>query len=92
MIKNNNDDTTLGLTRGEFGLFTALGRRAAMPPGELRRMLGLTEDEWMQWLRFLHRGPTPAHPSVPEMLLRLAEATFLLAQTTENQDIAIAES
>ena len=66
--------------RGQMRLFHELGAIGHLTPDDQRRLLALSESEWVAWVRFLRDGPLPPLPRPPEMLLRIAVAAHRVAE------------
>ncbi|MGE0223524.1 MAG: hypothetical protein AB7F35_13135 [Acetobacteraceae bacterium] len=60
-------------------MFSEIGESVQLDTNEMRRALALSETEWERWTAFLHDGPLPSEPRLPEMLHRLGTASFALA-------------
>jgi hypothetical protein len=71
------------ITRGQFRLFNEIGEAIRLTSDDRRRVLALTETEWMAWLAFSDNGPMPQRPSLSDMLQRLGYATFRLSLAAE---------
>ncbi len=73
---------TDNLAREQLEIFHALGDEISLGRDDRRRALDLDDDIWTSWQDFLAHGPLPAEPPLPEMLRRLATATFRLSIIT----------
>lgn len=83
MLRNLAWQTTDTLVRAQIALFNASGDQARLTASDRRHVLDLDARAWAAWIDFLHDGPLPAQPPLPEMLRRLGEASHGLAVITE---------
>ncbi len=82
MARQSNVEATI---RAQVALFQTLCEALNLDLEDCGRMLGLRGEDWRAWVRFLMNGPQPPRPSVAEILLRFAEASFHLAETLERR-------
>ena len=75
------------LLRDQFQTMDNVGAQLSLDAERRRRILLIDQQEWPQWLRFLHNGPLPAQPTVPVMLRRVAAATFRLSTLAERHAV-----
>lgn len=81
MLQNLAWQATDTLTRAQFSVFAASCEESGMRDTDRRLALGLDTQDWAAWQDFLADGPLPADPKLPDMLQRLAVATFRVAVT-----------
>ena len=74
---------TDNMTRSQFRIFSEIGEQMHLSDDDQRRMLLLSEREWVDWSDFRHDGPLPAQPQLPVMLRRLGSASHRLAVIAE---------
>lgn len=79
MLRNLAWQATDDLTRAQLALFHALGDEISLTDDDRRRALNLDPRTWAAWREFMHEGPLPHEPALPEMLRRLGETTFNLS-------------
>lgn len=74
----------LALARRQFAAFHEIGQQVAINEDRQRRLLAMSPTEWSTWKRYVAQGGTPPSvATVPEMLLRLANASYRLAVRAE---------
>ncbi len=71
------------LTRAQLEIFHAQCDQISLNHNDRRRVLELDDGIWTAWQDFLASGPLPAEPPLPEMLRRLATATFRLSVVSD---------
>ncbi len=79
MLQSMTWYATDNLARGQFQMFTQLGREMRLSKDDQRRVLLLSEQEWSDWSEFIEDGPLPSQPQLPVMLRRLGSASHRLA-------------
>ncbi len=68
------------LARRQYDAFNEVGRIAQLRDEDRRRLLLMSPQEWSAWEAFLAGdGAPPPQPPMPEVLLRLANASYRLA-------------
>jgi hypothetical protein len=73
-------DARLMLARSQFHAFNEIGLGIALPRERRRRLLAMSAQEWSAWETFATNGGTPpSMTSLPDVLLRLANASYRLA-------------
>lgn len=88
MLQSITWQATDNLARAQFAVFHEAGNTARLTEAERRAALRLSEQDWAAWSDFLHDGPLPAHPVLPEMLWRLGTASYRLAVDAERLGVA----
>jgi hypothetical protein len=88
MLQSITWQATDTLVRGQFAIFHDAGNAARLTEDERRQALCLEEPEWDAWSEFLFDGPLPAHPPVPDMLLRIGAASHGLVVGAERLGVA----
>jgi hypothetical protein len=81
MLQNLAWQATDTLTRAQFSAFEASCEESGMRDADRRLALGLDEQDWAAWRDFLVDGPLPSDPKLPDMLQRLAVATYRVSVT-----------
>jgi hypothetical protein len=76
---------TDAIVRSQFRVFDRIGSEVTLTDEDRRRMLRLSAQEWLGWLRLRDGGPVPANPVLPVMLRRLGVATHRLAVAAEGR-------
>jgi hypothetical protein len=85
MLRNLSWEKTDALARSQFRIYQELGDAAQIAEQDRREALLLDQQQWGHWAEFLNEGPLPATPPLPEMLVRLGQASYLLALRAEGQ-------
>jgi hypothetical protein len=85
MLQSMTWCATDNLARSQFQVFSQIGEQMQLSEEARRSALLLSEQEWSDWADFLQDGPLPAQPQLPEMLLRLGNASYRLAVMAEQQ-------
>ena len=85
MLRNLSWERTDVLARSQFRVYQELGDAARIAEADRREALMLDQQEWSDWAEFLNEGPLPATPSLPDMLVRLGQASYRLAVLTEGR-------
>jgi hypothetical protein len=67
------------IARDQFQVFSQLGEQMQLSKDDQRRVLQLSDEQWLSWEDFRHDGPLPAEPQLPVMLRRLGSAAHRLA-------------
>ncbi|HUB47218.1 MAG TPA: hypothetical protein VMB73_19720 [Acetobacteraceae bacterium] len=88
MLRNLSWESTDTLARSQFRIYQELGDAAQIAEEDRREALKLDQQEWSHWAEFLNEGPLPATPSLPEMLVRLGQASYRLAVLADGQGAA----
>lgn len=84
MIHTHTADAPLMLARRQFHAFNEIGHGIAMTEERRRRLLSMSVQEWSAWEAFARDGGAPPPlATLPEVLLRLANASYRLAVRTE---------
>lgn len=83
MLRNLAWQATDDLTRTQFALFQAVSDDVHLTYSDRRQALGLTEHDWALWNEFLNDGPLPSEPALPEMILRLGQASYTASVMAE---------
>jgi hypothetical protein len=76
------------IAREQFRMFDDIAQRTALAEENKRRLLRLSEQEWLAWSRVPRGGELPRHPEVAVILLRLGAAAHRLMVMAEDQDAA----
>jgi hypothetical protein len=77
-------DEPLMLARRQFDAFNEIGHGIAMSEERRRRLLSMSAQEWSAWEAFAQDGGAPPPlETLPEVLLRLANASYRLAVRTD---------
>jgi len=77
-------DAPLMLARRQFHAFNEIGHGIAMTEDRRRRLLSMSAQEWSMWEAFATaEGAPPPLDTVPEVLLRLANASYRLSVRAE---------
>jgi hypothetical protein len=85
MLQSMTWCATDNLAKSQFQVFSQIGEQMQLSQDDRRRVLLLSEREWSDWSDFLQEGPLPAQPQLPEMLMRLGNASHRLALVAERQ-------
>ncbi len=84
MTHTHTTDEPLMLARRQFHAFNEIGHGIAISEERRRRLLSMSVQEWSAWEAFAQDGGTPPPlATLPEVLLRLANASYRLAVRTE---------
>jgi hypothetical protein len=84
MINMYTADEPLMLARRQFHAFNEIGHGIAMTEERRRRLLAMSAQEWSAWEAFARDGGAPPPlETLPDVLLRLANASYRLAVRTE---------
>jgi len=83
MLRNLSWESTDTLARSQFRIYQELGDAARIAEEDRREALLLDQREWSHWADFLNEGPLPASPPLPDMLVRLGQASYRLAVLAE---------
>jgi len=75
--------SAVSVARQQFQLFHDVTESLRLSAQECRRALSLSEAEWFGWSNFLRTGAMPAEPKLPDMLRRLASATYDLSASAD---------
>ncbi|HET6234407.1 MAG TPA: hypothetical protein VFE41_05475 [Acetobacteraceae bacterium] len=79
-------DAPLMLARRQFDAFNEIGHGIAMTEERRRRLLSMSAQEWSAWEAFAQDGGTPPPlETLPEVLLRLANASYRLSVRTDRE-------
>jgi len=73
------------IAREQFRMFDSIAERAALADEDRRRLLLLSEQQWLAWSRVPQGGELPRHPEVAVVLLRLGAAAHRLVVTSEER-------
>lgn len=76
------------IAREQFRMFVGIGNRIALTDEQRRRLLLLSNEEWLVWSRVPHGGELPRHPEVAVILRRLGAAAYRLAMVAERRGAA----
>jgi hypothetical protein len=76
------------IAREQFRMFDDIAERTAVVDENKRRLLRLSEQEWLAWSRVPQGGELPRHPEVAVILLRLGAVAHRLVVMAEDQDAA----
>jgi hypothetical protein len=85
MLRNLSWDSTDTLARSQFRIYQELGDAAQIAAEDRREALKLDQQEWSHWAEFLNEDPLPATPALPDMLVRLGQASYRLAVLADSQ-------
>lgn len=84
MTNMHTADEPLMLARRQFDAFNQIGHGIAMTEERRRRLLSMSAQEWSAWEAFAQDGRTPPPlETLPDVLLRLANASYRLAVRTD---------
>jgi hypothetical protein len=84
-MKVANQGTAASLLRDQFRQLRIVGAQVNLDEERQRRLLFVSEQDWLDWSVFLRDGPLPARPDAPVMLRRLGAATYRLATLADRQ-------
>ena len=59
------------VARRELRLFLRMSEQAGLATDEQAQSLGLSGEDWQQWLGVLADAPLPQHPALPMLLRRV---------------------
>jgi hypothetical protein len=76
------------IAREQFRMFDGIAERTALTDEDRRRLLLLSEQQWLAWSRVPQGGELPRHPEVAVILLRLGAAAHRLVVMAEDRDPA----
>ena len=79
MTDIDSPDAPLMLARRQFNAFEQIGHEVAITEERQRKLLSMSQQEWSVWKAYAQGGAAPAVTSVPEVLLRMANASYRLA-------------
>ncbi|HUN39466.1 MAG TPA: hypothetical protein VMU81_04175 [Acetobacteraceae bacterium] len=85
MLRNLSWESTDTLARSQFRIYQELGDAAQIAEEDRREALLLDQQEWSHWADFMNDGPLPATPPLPDMLVRLGQASYRLAVLSDGQ-------
>ncbi len=80
MVQGGNLDVP-AVARQQLKLFLRLAEMAGLDAERQRNAFRLSQEDWRNWLDFLHDAPLPARPAVPLMLRHLGHISSRLERS-----------